>query len=227
VRSFAKQNSQAIPLCGIAKFLLFSQIFTFQIRVGLLLFLIPKVYASDFSITDRAAVFNVEPEFNRAFYQFWTFSGSGSLTFNERYSLKAGVALWNTNKVSELDAFIKGGILLPLAFRSRQLPLAFNFGYLYNGLPAYEARTYTILPTISLNGRWVGFSLGTTLRFTSFSGEGAVFESILAFSGYVNFYNTEKLRVGLQVANFNDYTAGNFGAYYLTLNSMVSIIKFV
>jgi hypothetical protein len=84
-----------------------------------------------------------------------------------------------------------------------------------------------MLPALSLNGRWAGFSLGITLRFTSFSGEGAVFESILAFSGYVNFYNSEKLRVGLRIANFNDYTAGNFGAYYLTLNSMVSITKFV
>jgi hypothetical protein len=106
VWSFAKQNSQAIPQSGIAKFPLFSQISPLKIRLGLLLlFLIPKVYASAFSITGRTAAFNVEPEFNRTFYQCWTFSGSGSLTFNERYSLTAGIALWNTNKVSELDAF--------------------------------------------------------------------------------------------------------------------------
>jgi hypothetical protein len=66
--------------------------------------------------------------------------------------------------------------------------------------------------TISITGKEAGITLGTNFRLSAFFDDPVIFESIMAFEGYVNFYNTEKFRIGLRGSNFNDFTAGNFGA---------------
>jgi hypothetical protein len=48
---------------------------------------------------------------------------------------------------------------------------------------------------------------------------------VTAFEGYVNFYDTESLLIGLRSANYDAFTAGNFGAWRLCLDSRVRATK--
>ncbi|MDR1175935.1 MAG: hypothetical protein LBK83_10760 [Treponema sp.] len=189
-----------------------------QFRFVFFFVLASGVYGLDFSGAELG--FSVTPEYNRAFNQCWTFSGSGSLSFNERYTVKSGLSFWAARDVYEVDTFISGEAVFPL-----RLPLSGGVSYVFNGMPDYDTGSHTLLPLISLKGRRAGISVGPALRFNSFYYTRTVFESILAVSAYVNFYNTEKFRIGLRCANFGDFAVGNFGSYFLNLNSSLKLTK--
>jgi hypothetical protein len=189
---------------------------------AVLLFLTPALYGFNISITGKEAGIELGPEYNRVYYGCLTISASASLEFNERYTLRSGFSLWNARGAHEVDA--AGGIAVKLL---PNLPLYGYLSYMFNALPEYETHSHTILPLVGFRGKYAGITLGTNFRFSSFFGEPAIFESILAFEGYVNFCNTEKFRIGLRGANFNDFAAGNFGAYYLSLNSTLGLTGLV
>jgi hypothetical protein len=186
----------------------------------LLLFLAfaQTVYAMDIRISGKELGLYVRPEYNRTFYFCADISAAGAVTLNERFTIQSGLALGNTGNEFDIKAFASGDAALPVP-----IPLYVSAAYIYNGLPGYETHTQAILPLISYKGRWAGLSLGTNLRFTSFFNEPAVFESMISFSGYVNFLNNRILRLGMRVANFSDFTAGNTGSYFLNLNSAIRL----
>jgi hypothetical protein len=84
-------------------------------------------------------------------------------------------------------------------------------------MPDYQTSIHSVVPTLSLNGRRAGVSIGPALRFTSFYSEPAVFESILSFLVYVNFYYSDTAKFGMRVANFDTHVFGNFGSYFMAL----------
>jgi hypothetical protein len=90
-------------------------------------------------------------------------------------------------------------------------------------MPEYDAHVHTLLPVFSYNKRRAGVAIGANCRFTSFFTEPAVFESMLAFSGYFNFINNEDLRIALTLANFDDFNARNMAALSLSLNVAVCL----
>ncbi|MFP3040678.1 hypothetical protein LQZ19_02540 [Treponema primitia] len=185
-----------------------------------LLFFVSPLYSFDFSISRKKAGIELTPEYNRTYSSCLTLSASGSLEFNERYSVQGGLSLWTASAAYELD--VSAGLAAKLI---RRAPLYLYLSYMFNTLPEYETNSHTVLPLIGFKGKYAGITLGPNLRFSSFFDEPVIFESILAFEGYVNFYNSEEFRIGLRCANFNDYAAGNFGVYYLSLNSRVGITK--
>jgi hypothetical protein len=182
-------------------------------------FIIPGLYGADLSITGKELGFEFIPEYNRTFYQAWSFAVLGSVTLNNRHAIRGGLALRETTDLYEADAFINGEAALPFS-----LPVSVGFTYYYNVLPDYAETIHSALPIVSLKGQWAGISLGLNVRFTVPGTDPLVVESILAFSTYVNFFNTEDLRIGLKWANYNDFTAGNMGSYFLNLNSMIRVI---
>jgi hypothetical protein len=186
---------------------------------AVLLFLTPALYGLGISITGGEAGVELVPEYNRTYYGCLTFSAAGSLEFNERLTIRGGFSLWNASSAYEVDA--AAGLKVQLILN---LPLYVYFSYLFNTLPDYDTLSHTMLPLLGFRGKYAGIALGTNLRYSSFFDEPAIFEPSLAFEGYVNFYNTEKFRIGLRGANFNDFIAGNFGAYYLSLNSTMGIV---
>jgi hypothetical protein len=183
-----------------------------------LLVLTSALYGFDISITGIEAGIELAPEYNRTYYGCLAFAISGSLELNERYTIRGGFSLWNASSAYEVDA-AAGLTVKPI----RKLPLYVYLSYLFNTLPDYETHSHTILPMAGFRGKYAGITLGTALRFSAFFNEPAIFEPGIAFEGYVNFYNTEKFRIGLRGANFTDFAAGNFGAYYLSLNSTLGI----
>jgi hypothetical protein len=182
---------------------------------------LPRLYAFDVNITGREFGFDIRPEFNRAFRFCYDTSFFGSLEINKKLNLGAGIAIGLTGEAFNIDLFGRGEFKLPL----RRVPLSFNLLSIYNGLPGYLTHMYTALPFLSLKWKWGGFSVGTTLRSTIFDREPAFFESILAFSAFVNFYQTDRMKIGLEAANFDNFLAGNMGSYFLNLNSLIRLTK--
>jgi hypothetical protein len=178
-------------------------------------FLVSKVYCLDFSIPRMELGAEFQPEYNRSLGFCWDISAFGSLKVNDLVTVKGGLALGTTGPVFDIDTFISGTVDMPF-----WTPLSFGLAYIYNGLPGYETNMHTLLPTVSVKGKWAGITLGFTLRFTGFDSV-VIFEPMQAISAFANFYNTEKLRIGIRIANFNDFSAGNFGSYSLNLNSLV------
>jgi hypothetical protein len=190
--------------------------------LAVLLLLTPALYSFTISITGKEAGMELVPEYNRTYNGCLTIAASGSLEFNHRYTLRSGFSLWNSGSVYEADA--AAGLNVKLL---RNLPLYVYLSYMFNTLPSYETHSHTILPLIGFNGKYAGITLGTTLRFSSFFDEPVIFEPILAFAVYANFYNSGKFRIGLRGANFNDFTSGNFGSYYLSLNGSITVTNYL
>ena len=177
-----------------------------------------NIHAFDIDITGKEAGVYFKGEYNRSFYWYGDISIIGAVELNNKFTFKGGFLYGKTNYDTDIKAFT-GARFDPWADK----PLNLSLSYIYNGLPEYEVHSHTILPVISYNAKWAGIGVGTSFRFTSFFGEPAVFESLLSFSGYVNFINNEKLRLGISCANFSDFHAGNMGSYSLGLNSVIHI----
>jgi hypothetical protein len=126
--------------------------------------------------------------------------------------------LGTAGTVFEIKGFAGGEAALPLG-----IPLFVSLAYNYNALPEYEYHSHSVPVLLSFHGRRVTAALGTNFRFAFFSGFGEppVFEPILTASIYVAIIDTDFLRLGLRVANYNDFVYENLGAYFLSLNTVV------
>jgi hypothetical protein len=191
-------------------------------RIFLLILIViaQNLYSMAPQITGKRLDFYFSPEYNRAYNFCWDTSATGAIELNNRYTVKGGLALGTIANVFYMKGFAGGEVALPVSF-----PLYVSLAYNYNGLPEYENHTHSVLPLISLKGKWVGASLGVNLRSTSFFGEPPIFEPIISALIYVNFVNNNIFRIGLKIANIDDYTYGNIGSYFLNLNSSVRLNK--
>ena len=177
-----------------------------------------NVSALDIEITDKKLEAYHKNEYNRSFNYYGELSTIGCIELNNRYAFKSGFSIGLAKGISDIKIFSSAGVE-PF----RKIPLNFSLIWNYNGLPEYETHVHTILPVISYNTDIAGIATGISLRFSSFYGESALFESVFSFSAYFNFVNNEKLLIGVSFANFNHFFAGNMGSYSLCLNSAVNI----
>jgi hypothetical protein len=185
-----------------------------------LLFLARSVQGLAVTATAAEMELELAPEYNRVFGSCLAVSAAGSLELNRRYALRGGLSFWKTAETWEIDA--AAGFQAKLLFG---LPLYASLSWYFSALPPYEVASHAALPLAGLRFRYGGFALGAALRFSSYFDEPAMFESVIAFEGYVNFYNTEAFRIGLRCANYDAFTAGNFGAYRLNLDSRIGITR--
>jgi len=178
------------------------------------------VHALDVQITDKEAGTDFRAEYNQALIFCGDFLAFGGIELNKRYAVNGGLALGWLADDFEMTLFSSARVR-PLI----NIPLDIKLAYNYNGLPgrAYDIHTHSLLPYVSYSGRWGGAAVGVNLRFTSFFGEKALFESMLSFSAYVNVINNEKLRIGIRCSNFDDFYIKNMGAYSLSLCSVIRI----
>jgi hypothetical protein len=186
--------------------------------IAILFLSLNKLHGTEINITGKEACFYVTPEFNRAFLFCWDIAAVGNVTLNERYTIKSGFALGTVGINFDIKGFA-GGEAAPFA----AVPVSFGLDYQYNGVPEFENHIHSLKLLVSYKRKWAGVSVGHNFRFTSFFGETAVFEPNYACSVYVFFINNELFRLGLKAANFDEFTVGNIGAYFLNLNSMVRL----
>ena len=180
-----------------------------------------NLFGADIQFTEKEAGVYITPEINRTFYSCWNFSADGGVKINERYGVKGGLAMGTAGTTFEIKAFAGGEAAIPV-----KVPLFVSLAYNYNGLPDYESHTHSILPSVSLNWPLAGISAGPGFRFTSFFSE-VLFEPVISASLYVNFINTDNLRLGFRIATFDNFTMYNFGGYFLNLNSKIRLSKLV
>jgi hypothetical protein len=185
-----------------------------------LLLVLQELHGTDIQMTGKELGVYITPEFNRAFLFCWDISAVGALTLNNQYTIKSGLALGTVGINFDIKGFV-GGEAAPFA----DIPVSFGLDYQYNGLPEFENHTHSIVLLASYKRKRAGVSLGHNFRFTTFFGEAAIFEPVFACSVYVFFINNELLQLGLKASNFDDFTSGNIGAYFLNLNSVIRLNK--
>jgi hypothetical protein len=175
-------------------------------------FLLPGVHGFDMGITQKSLGGEFRARYDRVFLNYFDAAINGSLEFKKRLVLNGGIDLEFLETTPNLSIFTGGKMALSLP-----VPLSVALAYVYNRMPDYQTSIHSVVPLLSLNGRRAGISLGPTLRFTSFYSEPAVFEWIISFLVYVNFYYSGTVKFGTRWANFDNYLFGNTGSYFLTL----------
>jgi hypothetical protein len=183
------------------------------------LFSMQAVYGID--ITEKEVEAYLTGEYTRGFIYNGNISAVGGIELNNILKFRGGFSIGKSAGSTDLDAF--AGVRFSPFSGLHLIPLNFSLSYIYNGFPEYETNTNSILPFISYNTPRAGISMGLNLRFTSFFGETAQFESILSFRAYYNFLNDETLRVGISAGNFSEFYAKNMGAYSLSLNAVIRL----
>jgi hypothetical protein len=189
-----------------------------------------SAYSFELSITDKNVGIEFHPEYNHSFYYSYDIYIFGLIEFNKSLILSSGIAMGQTWDTFDISAYTSVEYAFP--FFRKFVPMNFKFAYMYNGLPDFEVHTHTILPLFSLKWKYGGGSIGYIGRFTYFDKESpALYEPVLAYSVFANFYNTEKATVGVRLSNFDDFSARNLGAYSFyfdnkfNLNEHFSIIS--
>jgi hypothetical protein len=182
-------------------------------------FLLSGVYGFEISLTNKELNAALKPEFNQSFYYCFAGEFAGSLEFNNLLDLGGGVSLGQTGDSFEINAFASAEFIFPLPWF---LPLSVNAAYVYMGLPAWHTNVHTLMPLISLRYKWAGVSLGPAFRFTQFN-HSRFYEPKPAFLVYINFYNTEKARIGLSVGTFSNFEVNNTGAYSIRVYDQLPV----
>jgi hypothetical protein len=188
--------------------------------IGLFVFCTVLSYAHGFNvdITEKQLAFEFRAKYDRVFLNYADMAAHGSVTLNDRFSIKSGIALELPENLPIISFFINHEIALPAS-----IPLYLTIAYAANRMPEYHTAVRSIAPLVSLNGRRAGISVGSTLRFTSFYSERAIFEAVFAFSTYVNFYYSDKIKLGMRWASFDNYLYGNMGSYFVTFYSLITL----
>jgi len=176
-----------------------------------------NTHALDIEITEKDVETFVSGEFNRSFMN-WDLSAVGNVELNNLVLVRAGFSVGIATGHTDIRLFT-GARVSPFT----KIPLSFALSYLYNGLPQYKAHSHTLMPIIAFDAARGGGSIGPSLRFTTFYGDPAVFESIMCFSGYFNIINNGNMRFAISVGNYGDFRVKNVGAYSLGLNSAIRI----
>jgi hypothetical protein len=177
-----------------------------------------EIHALDIEITGKEAEAHIRGEYTRNYNFFGDISTIGGMELNNRLKFRTGFCLGWAEDITDIKLFssVRFGLLA-------KWPLGVEFSWIYNGLPEYEAHSHTLLQFISWNAKYVGITIGPGFRFSSFFSESTIFETTLSVGIYANFVNNEKLRIGVSLANFNDFQANNFALYSLCFNSEVRI----
>ena len=177
-----------------------------------------EIEALAIQITDGNIEAYLRGEYNRGFNYYGDISAIGSIELNNIFTFRLGFALGKAADSTIINTHTSASIA-PFS----RIPIYFHLIYIYNGIPDYENHAHSILPLVSYNTARAGISIGPSLRLTSFFDEIAVFEPILSFSMYFNFINNDRLCIGINFANFNDFQTKNFGAYSLILNVLIRL----
>jgi hypothetical protein len=189
-----------------------------RLLLPLLLVGLQRLCWADVQVTGKELEFYAAPEYNRAFYFCWDVQAELSVMLNNRYVIRGGLAAGFTGNVFDMKSFAEGEAAL-----FKRVPLYLSFAYKFNGLPEYESYSHSIPLLASLKWERAGVSLGPTFRFSSFFGGTPVFEPILSFSVYVFLVKNNFLKCALKCANFDDFSSGNFGSYFLNLSGVIRL----
>jgi len=192
----------------------------------LILLFTQKICALGIELTGKEVEANLSGEYNRNYYFFGDISATGSVELNNRFKFKTGGSIGWAQDITDIKVFANARYGLPVKWPGPQGSMGLGLSWMYNGLPEYETDSHTLLPFFFCGAKFWGITIGPGFRLTSFFNEQVIYEPILSVSVYANFINNEKLRIGLSLANFNDFQANNFALLSLCFNCAIHINRF-
>ena len=179
-----------------------------------------NAYSLDTQVTDVNVETYLGGNYTRGSHFMGEIAGIGSVELNDTLSFRGGLLAGRTMIDTDINALVNINYS-PF----KELPLSFSVKYIYNGLPEYEAHTSSIIPFVSFNARIAGVMLGMNFRFSSHFAESAQFETVLAFYGYFNFINNDRIRIGIGAGNLKDFHSNNMGAISMNVFAELPIAE--
>jgi len=178
-------------------------------------FSLPFLNAQEFNTAEiqRELGFFTIAEYNRAFMGTMGIGFSGAISFNNRVFINGGMALSKSEFADEIYTF---GTLKFSTSNRRNFYAGLS--HFYFSMPMYHMQSHSLFPFFSYDGRRSGFTAGINIRSSIFFYEAPIQEMIMTFRVYYHFINNGKFLFGIQLANFSDFHAGNFGSMWFALN---------
>jgi len=194
-------------------------------KIIILVFLIcvREIYALGIELTGKEVEAHLRGEYNRSYNFFGDISAISAVELNHRLKFKAGVSLGWAEGITDIKIFTNACFNLFKKWQGLLGPLGLGLSWMYNGLPEYEAHSHTLLPVIYYNAKYGGITVGYGFKFNSFFKESAIFQHALSISVYANIINNEKLRIGVNFGNYNDFQVNSLTLSSLCFNSAVQI----
>jgi len=192
-----------------------------KIQLFLVLFaVLHRLHGMDIHVTGGEMGLCFVAEYNRTFLFCWNIAATGALELNARHDARAGIALGMVGDVFELKWFA-GIASAPFA----GVPVRLAAGFIHNALPEYEYHSDSLRFLVSFDRRRWGVAAGPVFRFSSFFGEQGAFNPDVAvsWSFHTLFIDNEILRLGLRIANFNDFVSRNMGSHFYGLSTLVRL----
>ena len=188
------------------------------------LMVISQTYGFELKATRAETALFFRPEYNLNFRFTWDIALFGSLELNELLILNGGIAAGQIRDIAAIDAHGSAEIRFPFL---KLVPLSLKAAYIYNGLPAYNTHIHSLLPLAAIEWRYFGVSAGYLFRYTFFSGNPVLFEPILAYRLFVNFFNTDNVFAGISLENYDDFFADNLGFYSIGLYNRFRLTQLI
>jgi hypothetical protein len=182
---------------------------------------VQEIHALDMSVSGREIGASAQMEYNLGFTWHRDFRVLGSVEFNKLLALKGGISAGSGGDVFTVNGFLSSSVLFPSVY----VPFTFKLAYMYNSLPEYETNTHTLLPLGGMQWKYFGMLVGVSFRFSKFWDTAPVLESLPAYAVYVNFLNSQKAKIGIEMSNFSDFESKNLGSYSYSLKSIVHITR--
>jgi len=179
-----------------------------------------RLHGMGFRISGAELALQYSLEYNRAFLFCWDVSAMGALWLNGRHALRGGIAPGSVGGAFEIKWFA-GGETAPFA----RFPMRFSLDYKHSGLPEFEYRSHSLRLLAGFSRERWGISMGPTFRFSRFFGELGAFEPILSFSIHAFFVDNRFLRLGMRIANFNEFATRTMAAHFLSVSALVRLSK--
>jgi hypothetical protein len=179
-----------------------------------------KAPGLEIALTGAEFAAGLKPEYTASLYYCFSGELSGTFEFNHRLTVAGGVSLGQAGGILEAAARAGAEYALPLP---GFLPLYLNAAYVFQGLPDYNINTHTVLTLLSLRYKWAGFYAGPAFRFSRFFGTESLYERVPSFLVYINFFNTENLRIGIGAGTLSAFEANNLGSYSVHVYNRIRI----
>jgi hypothetical protein len=153
-------------------------------------------------ITKSEAEIYLATESNNNISFAWNINALGMLEIQDLFLIRGGTSI-GMDGVLNIDAFIQGGVRLPLP-----IPVSFNTSYIMNTYPDYKTTLHSIIPHITTDLWRFELTMGYYFRFLQFD-QSSILEQGLSYRVRFNAIDTSQVNLSIYAGNFSDFMAGN------------------
>jgi hypothetical protein len=187
-----------------------------------LLFFCVNAYP-EIKVTEHEMTFDLVNNYDRVFRYSTLVSSDAMLVFNDVVNVKAGASYGGNRLYDKFNVSAETGLSLKFLKKIFLRNLCFDLFYTMESYPKFYTVSNSVITAIGLKAKFAGISLGWHGIWTSFYEESAIYEAGISFKIYIKLLQAKKLTMDIIFSNFDFYSHGGYGNYYLGINTVNKI----